>query len=233
MFASRLSRYIALSGAIGWLLIVVLNDIVIGGAPKYGAEPAAWSAYLTGHSARADYGGLYGELAALVVAMVFVGLLCSLLRRAEGDKGALAMIALTAGAVGFATKIASAAPVLAALYLSDKGLDGEMIRVLFNMNGTSFALAFIPNGVMMLALGAGILSYRHMPSWLGWSGLVAGLGLIAGAPFVQDDGPGFVGMLLFITWNIAASVTLFVKWPSIASTPPMALPDGGTRSGGR
>ena len=227
MFSSRLSRFIALSGASGWLTLVVLND-VIGSGPKYDASPGDWAAYVADHRGAADYAGVYGELAALALAMVFVGILCSLLRRAEGERGVLALIALTAGIVGSATKMASGAPILAALSLSDKGLDGETIRVLFNMNGAAFTLAFIPNGVMMLALGAGILSYRHMPPWLGWFGIVAGVGLIAGAPFVQDDGPGFLGMLLFIAWNIAASVTLFVKWPSIASA--AAAPPPGTGS---
>ncbi len=217
MFTSRITRFVALTGAAGWLMLAVLNDLVAGSSPPYDASPGDWAAYAAGHHGAAHYAGLYGEMAALALAMVFVGLLCSLLRRAEGDRGALAVIALTAGVVGAATKIASGAPILAALYLSDKGLDGEATRVLFNTNGASFALAFIPNGVMMLALGAGILSYGHLPRWLGWFGIVTGIGLIAGAPFVQGDGPGFIGMLLFMVWNIAASVTLFVKWPSVAS----------------
>lgn len=161
--------------------------------------------------------------------MVFVGIVCALLRRAEGDGGFLASVALLAGGAGVATKVSSTAPVMAAVYLSDKGLSDDVARALVNVEGTAFALTFIPYGVMMLALGSEILLYRHMSAWLGWFGIVAGVSLIAGAPFVQDDGPGFIGMLLFIAWNIVASVVLFIKWPSVVSEA-TAYPEG-TRPG--
>ena len=130
--------------------------------------------------------------------------------------------------MGIAVKVGFAAPFLTAVYLSDKGLSDELLRALININGAAFALSFIPYGIMMLALGAGILAYRHMPTWLGWAGIVTGVALIAGAPFVEDDGPGFIAMLLFIIWNIAASVTLFVKWPSIASAAAAPPPGAGS-----
>ncbi len=224
MFSSRLSRFIALSGAAGWLILVVLNDLAGGSSPKYDASPGEWATYVAGHRGAAAQAGLYGELVGLALAMVFVAVLYTLLRRAEGDRGIFATIALTGGIVAAATKMASAAPLMAATYLSDKGLDGEMIRVLANINGAGFALAFIPNGVMMVAIGAGVLSYRFLPAWLGWSALAAGVALIAGAPFVQDDGPGFIGMLLFLLWNVVASVTLFVKWPSLTAAEGEAPP---------
>lgn len=215
MFRSRISRFAALSGAVAWLLVVVLNDAANAGSPSYDAAPAAWGAYLSAHNGPADQALLYVELLGLSLAMVFVALLCALLRRAEADRGFLSPMAFLAGGVAVAIKIGSGAPLFAALYLSDKGLSDDTMRALVNMNGAAFALGFVPNGIMMLALGGGILSYRHMPAWLGWFGIVAGIGLIAGAPFVQDEGPGFLGMLLFIVWNVAASVTLFVKWRSI------------------
>lgn len=217
MFTSRLSRYLSLSGAVGWLLLLIFNDIVNGGQPAYDADPSAWSTYLADHHGASTRAVTYVELLGLGLAMIFVGVLFALLRRAEGDRGLLAPLALLSGAVGVAVKVASAAPGMTAVYLSDKGLSPDTLRALENMGGAAFALTFIPNGIMMLALGAGVLSYRHMPSWLGWFGIVAGIGLIAGAPFVQDDGPGFIGMLLFIFWNIAASITLFVKWPAIVA----------------
>ncbi|MEO8541635.1 MAG: DUF4386 family protein [bacterium] len=219
MFRSRISRFAALSGAAAWLMVIVLNDAVNAGSPAYDADPSAWGEYLAAHNGPSDQAVLYVELLGLSLAIVFVGLLCALLRRAEADKGFLSPVALLAGGVAVAIKIGSGAPLFAALYLSDKGLSPDTMRALVNINGAAFALGFVPNGIMMLAIGTGILSYRHMPAWLGWFGIIAGVGLIVGAPFVQDEGPGFLGMLLFIVWNFAASITLFVKWPSIVAGP--------------
>ncbi len=228
MFTSRLSRYIALSGVVAYLLLLVFNDVVNGDQPKYDADPAVWASYIADHNGPANHAMFFVELLGLSLAGVFLAIVCALLRRAEGDRGFLASVALFSGAVGIAVKVGFAAPFLTAVYLSDKGLSDELVRALINVNGAAFALSFIPYGVMMLALGAGILSYRHLPTWLGWLGIVTGVALIAGAPFLDDDGPGFIGMLLFILWNMAASLTLFVKWPSIVPAA-TARPEG-TRS---
>ncbi|MFN0146684.1 MAG: hypothetical protein ACKVT1_09245 [Dehalococcoidia bacterium] len=214
VFASRYSRFIALAGAIAWLAVIVVSDVFVAPSPAYDAPPAEWSTYLQDHSAGSDEALLYAEVFLLALAGVFVGLVCAVLRRAEGDRGFLSTMALLFGGVAIAIKVGSGAPILAAIYLNESGLSGEMTRTLFNMNDAAFVLTFFANGAMMLAIGAAVLLYRAMPAWLGWLGLAAGLALLAGAPFVTDDGPGFIGMGLFLLWNIAASITLFVKWPS-------------------
>lgn len=214
MFGSRYSRFIALTGAIAWLAIIVLGDVFVAASPTYDAPTAEWASYLQDHAARTDEAIVYGEVFLLALAGVFVGLVCAVLRRAEGDRGFLSTMALLFGGVAIAIKVGSGAPILAAIYLNESGLSGEMTRTLFNMNGAAFALTFFANGAMMLAIGAAVLLYRAMPAWLGWLGLATGLALLAGAPFVADDGPGFIGMALFLLWNVAASITLFVKWPS-------------------
>jgi hypothetical protein len=176
-------------------------------APRLGA--ASGLLYVAGLFAGGFFGGDTGrrvELLGMLFFLPFLGFLYGVLRRAEGGHGWLSPTVLAAGLAGFAIKVASAAPLLAA----DDIADGTPLHeALVSMNDISFILTMLPLGVFAAAVAAVTLKTRVLPLWLGWLAAVAAPALLVnGLFFRSEDGPAF---LLLLLWVVAASITLTVR----------------------
>jgi hypothetical protein len=84
------------------------------------------------------------------------------------------------------------------------------LRTLTDIGAMAFVISFLPLGLFTLATSAGARQLDAAPSWVIWLGVVAGTLLIIGAPFALN-GPGFIGMLVFLVWAIAFSATLALR----------------------
>jgi hypothetical protein len=143
------------------------------------------------------------EIVGMLFFLPFLGYLCSVLRRAEGEPGWLATTALGAGVVDLTIKLGSIAPAVAAR----KAGEGTRIHdALTDVNGASFIATMLPLSV--LAASVAVLTFRTgvLPRWLGWLATVTALALLVNGLFLNSDfGPAF---LLFLLWTAATSVVL-------------------------
>jgi hypothetical protein len=154
--------------------------------------------------------GLLVELVGFAFFPFFLGSLWACLRSAEGDGGWLSTAAFGAGLVALAVKLASAAPILAVR--ANEGMDPGIAKALIAMNGASFAITFLPLGVMLSATAIVAIRTGALPRWLGWVSAVVALGLIAAlsASVVSPSPPEwvFLAMLLYALWVVATSIVL-------------------------
>ena len=117
------------------------------------------------------------EILAFLFFLFFLGNLWSALRRAEGGSGWLSATAFGGGLMSVTIKVASAAPVLAALYRAGDGLDPQLARTLQDINDASFYLSFFPLAVLLAAFAIVAIQSGTLPIWLGWIAAALGLGL--------------------------------------------------------
>jgi hypothetical protein len=188
--SDRMWRQLGAAGGIFYVVLTLLGNDVIGGT-----RPGI---------------GLLVELLGFVFFAFFLGSLWACLRSAEGEGGWLSAAAFGGGLVALAVKLASVAPVLAVR--ASEGMDPGIAKALIAMNGASFAITYLPLGVMLLATAIVAVRTGALPRWLGWASAVVALGLLGAlsAAVVSPSPPEwvFLAMLLFALWTVATSIAL-------------------------
>lgn len=94
----------------------------------------------------------------------------------------------------------------AAAYRSDD-IDPQVARYAFDLGNLSFANGWVSAGAVGICAGLLFLGARDLPDWLGWWGLLAGIGSVLGRAF-WTHGLAFVPFGLFWLWVGAVSVML-------------------------
>ena len=151
--------------------------------------------------------------------LFFAGYLRRVLYRASGSEGFLPTVAW-GGAIVFASgAIAGATIHLALADLADDTdvVDPVVLQTLNALDWDNFL--FFPVGLGTLVLATGISAVRSgvLPKWLGWLGIVVGVGFFTPAWFL-----GFIGGPLFV---LITSVVLLVRERrGSAQAPPPAAP---------
>ena len=207
MFDRIVQRLGAASGIVYVVLLTVAGNIEGGG--EGATTPAqVFARAATNHTISTI--GFSLMLLAFLAFLCFVGYLYGVLRRAEGEPGWLSAIAFGGGVMSVTIKLASGAPIFAAIHRANEGLDPLLARTLQDINDASFFLSFIPLVVLLGA--AAIVAIRHgaLPRWLGWMAAVLAVGLFGGAIegefyWIEDAGLPF---LLFLLWILVTSVIL-------------------------
>jgi hypothetical protein len=139
----------------------------------------------------------------------------NVLRRAEGEADILSTIAFGAAvaAVGWVMLFAAVNATLA--FTAGHASPGE-IKLLVAFEYMVDQLTFLALGLFVGAASLAMLSTRAFPKWMGWTGVVsAALFVSSNVSMLDPAGPignagglGMVGLLLFLVWAIAASVSL-------------------------
>src|SRR4051794_6042379 len=208
MSTQRMTRLGAGSGLAYVAMIVVAGELgPAAGTPAMNADPDTIGAHITRHPpSSAQWAGVYLEVLALLVFVVFVGYLWHVLRDAERDGGWLAGVAFSGGLLSASLKLASLPAALAALYRADDGISAQLATALIDMNSIAFALTWATTALMLSATAGVALRTGVLPRWLGWSGIAVAIGLLASLPFAASAEPPT--FLLALIWIIAASVVL-------------------------
>lgn len=103
-------------------------------------------------------------------------------------------------------------------------LDVNTILLLQGLWSTAIAQGQVALGVLAAVISAGAVRRRVLPTWLGWLGVVAGIGTIL-RPAIVTEVPVFIAtMQPLLLWLAAISVVL--------ARNPRAAADLGTRSAG-
>lgn len=151
--------------------------------------------------------GAFSSFATAVglIAMLWFALgLALLLRRYEGELSWRSLFLAGAGVVSVVSgQIASWD---AAAYRSDD-IDPQVARYAFDLGNLSFANGWVSAGAVGICAGLIVLASRDLPRWLGWWGLVAGLGSVLARAF-WTEGWAFLPFTAYWVWVAALSVAL-------------------------
>jgi len=144
-------------------------------------------------------------VAAITLALPFVGYVSRLLREAEGVDGWLASAALAGGSTGIGLKLVSIVPELAVhrAHIAD----GTQLHKAFQeLAGGATVLCLYPLAVFCAATAIVALRTGVLPRWLGAGAAVTAAALVVNGGFLAAS---FVpALLLFLVWTLAASVYL-------------------------
>ncbi len=208
-----LRRLGAVAGAVYVMLAVVGNEVLAGGgeAPSVNAPAREIRDHLVANPATAKFwSGIYVEVFGLLLFIVFVSVLHSVFRRAEGEQssGFLSTTVLGAGLVSVAVKMASIPAAASAAYRAQDGLEPALAAALIDINNFSFTLTWALQALLLGATAVIVLRTGVLARWLGWSAAVIAPALLLGAATSTAEA-SFLPMMLNLIWTIAASVTLF------------------------
>jgi len=198
-------------GAASGLLFAVLAVVgLLQGAPpgRDDPDPVISAFYADAANRGRVVVALYLPSLAGAFFLGFLGHLCRRLRRAEGEAGSLAVVAL-AGGVGFVTLFlagssASAAAAASMTFGNVPQPSAELARILPQLGALLlllpglFAAIVLVVATSLLALRTGVL-----PRWLAWAGFVAAVILLAG--------PLFLPLLVLPLWVAVVSVVLLQR----------------------
>jgi hypothetical protein len=207
--SARLERI----GAFGGIFFVVLqligqSLIQVGGTEPSFSAPA--DEIVQFFEARDDvlFGiGGYVSTLGLVALLGFVASLWVALNRAEGGPGWLSFATAASGIGVVAMLLAGGGAWFLAVFRIDEGLDPQIARLLFDMGNFTFASSWVLFGAFTLAVSMATLTYEIFAKWLGWSGVVVGVGLIL-APIIWTSPAAFTPYMLFWLWLITVSVVM-------------------------
>jgi hypothetical protein len=132
-----------------------------------------------------------------LIAMLWFSLgLAMLLRRYEGELPWRSLFLAGAGVVSVVSgQIASWD---AAVYRSGD-IDPEVARYAYDLGNLSFANGWVSAGAVGICAGLIVLSSRDLPRWLGWWGLVAGVGSVL-ARAVWTAEAAFIPVAAYWLW---------------------------------
>lgn len=144
---------------------------------------------------------------------IFLSVLRSALRAAEGEPGIFSALTFGAGMAGLAVTSGYVAIYGSLAHGIASAGGANLVFALFAVGNSIDSVSGIFIALAVLAAAAVILRTAAFPRWLGWMGLVSGA-LGAFGPFALDrpDQPvgfiGFLGSLLFLVWMLLMSVVL-------------------------
>ncbi|HWG93715.1 MAG TPA: hypothetical protein VNU66_05770 [Mycobacteriales bacterium] len=197
-----------LGGAAGiaFVVLALAGNSLTGGGVDSAAPSEAHAAEVVRRTADAAWrAGTALELVAFLALLVFSAALARRIRLSEPREGYLGLTVLAAGTLLAAVKLASGS----ALYAADRRageLDGDLARLLTDLNDASFALSFVPLGLLLGAAAVAALAHGALPRALGWTGVPVAVLLVAAASTGADAVP--VPFLLALVWLVATGVVL-------------------------
>ncbi len=198
------NSYLPLSGALFTVLAIIATFVIGFDGPDFAGSPVAIVDRYTEDFESIAAGNVLHLLSAAPL-LIFVSVLYSRARRAEGPGGAAAVAIVVGATAGTALMLAGAGiDAMAAIRVEDQGaVDPQVAVVAFDASSILYrAAAPIGWAVALLAtarlgLGSGLL-----PRWLAIaSGL---LGVLLLIPQIS-----YLGMVLFTLWPLAVGVALY------------------------
>jgi hypothetical protein len=155
-------------------------------------------------------------ISALTLALPFIAYLCSILREAEGATGWLTTSALAAGITGITLKLASGVPELT-MHRAHIASGTPLHRTLDGLAGAATVLSLYPLAVFCAATAIVALRTKVLPRWLAGAAAITATALAVNGCFLSTS--TVPGLLLFVLWTLAASITLLRETRAGAASP--------------
>jgi hypothetical protein len=183
-----------------------------GGGVGFGDSRASIATWVDGTLGPrgVNWVGAYTGILGLLSFVVFAAVLAAAIRRSEGAQPWLSNVTLGAGMLGVAVKLTSLPAVFALAYRAHEGFEPQLAAALTDMNDFSFVLTWPVMALMIGAAATGVLRYKALPAWLGWSGAAVALALLAAVPLAFGSG-AFIAFLTSSLWLALASLTMVVR----------------------
>ena len=151
--------------------------------------------------------GLYLQVIAFLLFVVFATRLWATLRRAEGGTGWVSNIVLSTGLLFAGITLLALAFWAVADYQAGPGVDVQAARVLNDLHLGTYALSWAVQALFLAATAAVALRTRALPRWLGWSAAAISVASLAAVAAPTGDLVE-IPALLFLIWIVAVSVVL-------------------------
>ena len=199
-------------GAAGGILFIVLQLVgqfliqVGGREPSSDASAQEIVAFFEAKDTLLFNMGSYLSTLSLIPLLGFLASLRGALRSAEGEAGWLTLVATGAGLL-FLALLAGGGFWHIAVFRID-GLDPQVARLLFDLGNFNFATMWVTLGALVFTVGLAVIWFEAFPRWLGWMGLVVGIGLVIARIFWTSTA-AFTPYVLFWVWLAALSVVMF------------------------
>lgn len=201
---------IAALAGVGYAILGVAGTIVYGDAPEEFGEPEAIAEFYN----ETDFGQLATAntlwLLSGVLFLVFLGVLWSAARDAEGGSGRVAITGLVAGGAAVTLGFASASiDLLAALRVDEQGaIEPGNATTYWDLATILYFLAF-PMAASVLVLTTAKLSLKQQlfPAWFGVISVILGIAMLI--PPIS-----WVAVIVFTLWVAVAAVMLYVREPA-------------------
>lgn len=200
-----------LGGAAGvaFVVLALAGNSLTGGGPGSEAEPEAFATEVSRRTADAAWrAGITIELLAFLALVVFAAALATRIRAVEPADSYAGTLVLAGGLLLVAVKLASGSAIYAA-DLRSGDIDGELARMLHDLNGAAFVLSFVPLALLLAAASAGALAHAALPRALGWAGPPVAVLLVVAAATGADAIP--VPFLLALLWLLATGVVMLSR----------------------
>jgi hypothetical protein len=205
-------------GVAGILFVAFAFGLSLVGA---NGEPASFDApakdWLTHYRNSHDLFLLapYSAGVPILLFILFVAALHMTLRQPANGESLSSIAVLLFGGVAAALLMAAAGAGSAALLRVGHGLDESGASTLSGLANEFFVMSFFGIGGLLLAAGISAISSHGLPAWLGWSGIVIGLGSVI-APVAQLTAFWLIPFFLFYIWVVAVSVVWIRGGRSVA-----------------
>jgi hypothetical protein len=215
--SDRYARYGATTGIL-FVLFVIIGFLVTPNPPAADASAAEVFEYVgdkqdTLHTVQLLFA------AAGFFFIWFIGTLRHSLAAAEGNDGRLANTAFGGGLIAVASlMVAFGLAATAALHPAENG--PELTHALIDASLIVPAVGAPAATVFFVGNSLSILRSGYLPAWLGWLGLVTAVFNLIGISAVYTDSGAFaadgvlgffIGFVLFLVWNLAASIVLYQR----------------------
>jgi hypothetical protein len=204
----------AASSGVGFAVVAVVAQLVVGDPADYNASAAELGSYFDDKHAALTIQALCGGLS-LVLFLWFVSSLAAVFR--DADERRLSTVMHGAGVAVVAVLAIADAIAIAAVQLAPV-LDGAAVTALY---GTGwFVYHYVFWVAAALALATAVAAWRSgvLPRWYVWLSAAAVVVLLIGAISVRMYGffspkgeGGFVAFLVFAVWILVSSVLLVRK----------------------
>ena len=216
MLRSTRDRIAAATGALFVLLVMVGNQIEVGGTDQ-STHPTGASVLhdvaTQAHSTAATIGFTL-EFLGFMAFVVFLGYLLDLRRRTSlpGSGAAASATAVCAGLTMLIIKLASVVP-MGALMLDARAMDPDLARVLNDMGGVAFVLGWLPYALFVGAAALGLFQARLVGRPTAVLGAVVGAaGMILALISLQNPLDGNpMAWMAGLLWTLVVSVRLAVR----------------------
>jgi hypothetical protein len=203
------------AAGIAFVVLALAGNSLTGGGADAGAEPGAYAEEVSRRTADAAWRvGLTLELVGFLALLVFAAALARRIRLVEPREGYAGLLVLAGGVVLTAVKLGSGAAVFAADRRAGD-LDGQLARLLADLNASAFVLSFVPLALLLGAAAVAALAHGALPRALGWTGAPLAVLLVAAASTGSDAVP--IPFLLSLVWIIAVGAVMLRRPVAIAS----------------
>ena len=212
---SDVRRLAGISGIL-FVVVTVVAFLMPGPPPKIDEANSEILKYLEDGRTAILVSQWLTFISAIPAALLF-GYFVTLLRKAEGEPGALTVAALLLLAITAVIASIIAGVFAAAGYEAKHGLDEDGARLLWDVLAVGINGQMAAMGGFQLISGWIILSKGGLPTWSGWIGVVAGAIGIAGSAMMASDGAlapagdfTVFPFLAFLIFSLALSI-LFLR----------------------